>query len=95
MEQLLKQATGYLVLEADIPDHGLLAGDRIYINSDPQTTEQLVVGMWDDKAHLCQRLPSGTLLDCCSDTAAPPHAGANGGALYVSRAIPSYREVSA
>lgn len=91
MIDLIKRATGYLVLESDIPSEGLLAGDQIYIDSDPQTTARLVVCVWDDKAHICQRSPDGQIWDHCCDTVAPPHAVVYGGALYVSRAIYGYR----
>lgn len=91
MEHLLNQSTGYLVLESDIPGEGLLAGDHIYIDSDPQTTARLVVCVWDDKAHICQRLPDGQIWDYCCDTMAPSHAVVHGGALYASRAIYGYR----
>jgi len=92
MEHLLNRATGYLVLEADIPMQGLLAGDQIYIDSDPQTTAHLIVGVWDDKAHICLRMPSDTLWDCCHACVAPAHAAVYGGALYLLRTITGYKE---
>ena len=92
MENLMMQAVGYLVMESDIPAQGLLAGDQIYIDDDPQTDARLVIGVWDDKAHICQRSPGGTLWDCCNDSIAPACAVVLGGALYIQRAIPGYRE---
>jgi len=92
---LIERATGYFVLETDIPLQGLLAGDQIYIDNDPQTTDRLVIAVWDDKAHICQRSPHGTLWDCCNDSIAPACAVVLGGALYIQRAIPGYREEAA
>ena len=95
MENLIERAAGYLVLESDIPAQNLLAGDQIYIDDDPQTTARLVIGMWDNTAHICQREPSGRLLCWCCDCAAPADAVVVGGALYMSRAIPGYKEATA
>ena len=95
MENLIERAAGYLVLESDIPAQNLLAGDQIYIDDDPQTTARLVIGVWDHKAHICQRNPNGRLWHWCCDCAAPADAVVVGGALYMSRAIPGYKEVTA
>lgn len=90
MEKLFERAIGYFVMEFDVPSQGLLAGDQIYIDNDPQTTDRLVIAVWDDKAHICQRSPDGTLWDCCNDRIAPACAVVFGGALYIQRAIPGY-----
>ena len=93
-KDLFERATGYIVLENDIPAQYFFAGDRIYFDNDPQTTTRLVIGMWDNTAHICQREPSGRLLCWCCDCMAPADAVVFGGVLGMSRAIHGYKEAT-
>lgn len=90
MNDLFERAVGYFVLEHDIPDFGLIAGDRVYFGNDPQTAACLVVVAWDDEVHLCCRTDSGTLTEGYTGAAVPADAVVIGGALGVFRAFPGY-----
>lgn len=95
MENLIKRAVGYLVLEADIPSLGLLAGDCVYIDDDRNTNARLFVAEWGGKAHICSITDFGGIFDYGSHNLAPAGAKVIGRALYVLRKICSGKEDAA
>jgi len=94
MNELYECATGYFELEFDIPRRGLLAGDQIFIGTHPQDHPRLAVVAWDDRARLCERA-NGRFWDCFDFSEAPAEATVIGDALFVSRTLPTRKEVTA